>query len=449
MPWLLVVAALAIAGQTAQQAGTATSPAATINRYCVTCHNDRLKTAGLSLAGLDVEHPSAKAEIWEKVIRKLRTSAMPPPNAPRPDPATYNAPASYLETAIDRDALSNPHPGKLALVHRLSRTEYQNAVRDLLAVDALPQEIDYPLLLPPDNSSSGFDNIADLLFMSPAIMERYLDAAEKISRLAIGDPNAPVMVNRYRLGAEQWQGARVDELPWGTRGGLALKSDFPADGEYVVRVQLAVPPAEPHQLEVTVDGERIQLVTVGASARGRGRGRASTPAPSAAATNSDGTLRGPQQRTGEPDPDKPFDIRLPIKAGPHLVDVTFIERDEVRDEATLRPRMRGRGSEPALSLVTISGPYGAKTPVDSPSRRRIFACHTEDDTCARRILLVLSRRAYRRPTVDADIRDLLPFYEKGRVERGFNYGIQRALERLLVSPQFLFRVEHDSTSATG
>jgi len=248
MPWLLAVAALAIAGQTAQapqqaqQArnvrqkpdATLVAPAAagaTINKYCVTCHNDRLKTGGLSLARVDVEHPSAKAETWEKVIRKLRTNAMPPPNAPRPDTATYNALASYLETAIDRDAMASPHPGKLALVHRLSRTEYQNAVRDLLAIDALPQEIDYPLLLPPDNSSSGFDNIADLLFMSPAIMERYLDAAEKISRLAIGDPVSPVMVNRYRLGAEQWQGARVDGLPWGTRGGLAVKSDFPADGE--------------------------------------------------------------------------------------------------------------------------------------------------------------------------------------------------------------------------
>src|SRR5262252_4821071 len=254
MPWLLAVAALAIAGQTAQ-----TGPAATINRYCVTCHNDRLKTAGLSLAGLAVEHPAANVETWEKVIRKLRTSAMPPPNAPRPDAATYNALASYLETSIDRDALANPHPGKLALVHRLSRTEYQNAVRDLLAVDVLPKEIDYPVLLPPDNSSSGFDNIADLLFMSPAIMERYLDAAEKISRLAIGDPAAPVMVNRYRLDAEQWQGSRVDELPWGTRGGLAVKSTFPSDGEYVVRVPLAVPPAEPHEVEISVDGERVRL----------------------------------------------------------------------------------------------------------------------------------------------------------------------------------------------
>jgi hypothetical protein len=432
------------------------TPSATVTKNCVTCHNDRLKTAGLTLAGLDVEHPSANAETWEKVIRKLRTSAMPPPGAPRPDAATYNALASHLETSIDRDALASPRPGKLALVHRLSRTEYQNAVRDLLAIDTLPKEIDYSLLLPPDNSSSGFDNIADLLFMSPAIMERYLDAAEKISRLAIGDPAAPVMVNRYRLNAEQWQGARVDELPWGTRGGLAVKSHFPADGEYQIRVQLALPPAESHQLEITVDGERVQLVTVGASPRGRGRRGAGAAA--------DATPRPPQPRTGEPDPDKPIEFRVPIKAGPRLIGVTFIERDEVRDEATLRPRMRGRGFEPAISFVTVSGPYGAKTPADSPSRRRIFICrpahselaeeHGDDAACARRILLGLTRRAYRRPTTDADLKDLLPFYENGHQDgdtaRGFDYGIQRAVERLLVSPQFLFRVEHEpSTVAAG
>jgi hypothetical protein len=401
----------------------------TINKYCVTCHNDRLKTGGLTLAGLDVEHPSAHAETFEKVIRKLRTGAMPPPNAPRPDAATYNALATYLETSIDRDALASPRPGKLALVHRLSRTEYQNAIRDLLAIDALPKEFEYPLLLPADNSASGFDNIADLLFMSPAIMERYLDAAEKISRLAVGDTHAPVLVNSYRLSAEQWQGARLDDLPWGTRGGVAAKTTFPVDGEYLFRVQLSAPPATPHQLEITVDGERAQIITIGVGTRGRGRGRG------AAAD------RQPPPRTGEADPDKPIELRVPIKAGPRLVGVTFVERNEVRDESTLRPRMRSRGTEPALTLVTISGPYGAKAPGNSPSRQRIFTCSTQDDACARRILLALTRRAYRRPTVEADIADLLPFYEKGRVEGGFDQGVERALERLLVSPQFLFRVE--------
>jgi mono/diheme cytochrome c family protein len=408
-----------------------TNATATLQKYCVTCHNDRLKTGGLTLVKLDIEHPSTSAETWEKVIRKLRTRAMPPSNAPRPDAQTYDALAGYLETSIDREAQREPHPGKLALVHRLSRTEYQNAIRDVLALDALPKEIDYSLLLPADNSSSGFDNIADLLFMSPAIMERYLDAAEKISRLAVGDTHAPVIVNRYRLSAEQWQGSRVDDLPWGTRGGMSANTTVPVDGEYLFKIQLSAPPTEPHQLEVVVDGERAKLVALGVSARGRGRGQ--SPAP----------------RTGEADPDRPIELKIPMKAGPRLIGITFIERDAVRDETTVRPRMRSRGTEPALSLVTISGPYGATVPGDSPSRRRIFSCATQDDGCAKRILLSMTRRAYRRPTTDADIADLWPFYTNGRAESGFDAGIERALERMLVSPQFLFRVEHESSNVAS
>jgi hypothetical protein len=421
MPWVVAAAAI-LAAQTSGPTKGAAAASKTIQQYCVSCHNDRLKTGGLTLAGADLTRLAAHAETWEKVIRKLRTGAMPPAGAPRPDQATYESLATYLETSIDREATNAPHAASLPLVHRLSRTEYQNAIRDLLAIDALPKEIDYPLLLPADNSSSGFDNIADLLFVSPAIMERYLDAAEKISRLAVGDTKAPVLVNRYRLNPEQWQGARVDELPWGTRGGLAVKSDFPADGEYAIKVELASPATEPHQLEISVDGERVRLAALGESSGnrgGRGRGRG------AAADN------------------KPLEFRIPVKAGPRLVGVTFVERDEVRDESTLRPRMRGRGNEPALSMVTISGPYGARAPGDSPSRRRIFSCHADAPACATEILLALARRAYRRPVTDADIQDLMPFYEQGRAEAGFETGIERALERLLVSPQFLFRVERE------
>ena len=452
-----LLAAIAVAALGAQAPALATTtPAATINKYCVTCHNDRLKTGGLTLAGADFARVPANAETWEKVVRKLRTGAMPPAGAPRPDQPTYDAVASFLETELDRAAAAKPNPGTLALVHRLSRTEYQNAIRDLLALDALPKEIDYSLLLPPDNSSSGFDNIADLLFVSPGTLERYLDAAEKISRLAVGDPHAPVMVNRYRLHPEQWQGARVDELAWGTRGGLAVRSDFPADGEYVIRVQLAAPPTEPHQLEITIDGERARIVTVRANAAGPGRGR--------------GRGAQPQPRTGEPEPDRSLEFRVPVKAGPRLVGVTFIERDEVRDEATLRPRMRSRGTEPALSMVTISGPYDVKGAGDTPSRRRIFVCRpsaeigaalssskgdpgNNDAPCAKRVLSGLARRAFRRPVTDADLQDLLPFYTAGRQERGkdggFDLGIERALERLLVSPQFLFRVEHQPADVSA
>ena len=233
---------------------------AVIGKYCATCHNAKLQTAGLVLDPTTLSNVPAAAERWEKVIRKLRANTMPPPGLPRPDSATYRAMAGYLEAELDRAAAAKPNPGKLPLLHRLSRTEYQNAVRDLLAVDALPKEMDYSLLLPPDNSNSGFDNIADLLFVSPTAMESYLGAAEKISRLAVGDPAAPPMVNIYRVPDEQPQNVRVDGLPFGTRGGLAVRSYFPADGEYRIKVTFVGRSTEPEQVELSVDGERAQLV---------------------------------------------------------------------------------------------------------------------------------------------------------------------------------------------
>jgi Protein of unknown function (DUF1592)/Protein of unknown function (DUF1588)/Protein of unknown function (DUF1585)/Protein of unknown function (DUF1595)/Protein of unknown function (DUF1587) len=282
------------------------------------------------------------------------------------------------------------------------------------------------LLLPADNSGSGFDNIADLLFVSPTAMESYLDAAQKISGLAVGDPAAPVMVNRYRISVDQPQDARVDELPIGTRGGLAVRSDFPLDGEYVVKVELAGATRQPEQLEISVDGERVQLVTEAA------------PAPPA------GRAAGRRAYQGAL---KPQEFRIPVKAGPRLMGITFINQNEMRDEETLRPQMRDRGTRLAIASVTISGPYSAKGPGDTPSRKRIFACRPETAAdelpCAKRILSTLERRAYRRPITDADVERLVPFYTAGRAEGGFDLGIERALERLLVSPQFLFRIEHD------
>jgi mono/diheme cytochrome c family protein len=397
-------------------------PAAVFTQYCVTCHNPRLKTAGLVIDPSDLAQPGAHAEQWEKVVQKLRSSTMPPAGAPRPDETTYEAVATYLETGLDLAAAAKPNPGALPLLHRLSRTEYENAIRDLVAIDALPKEMDYSLLLPSDNISSGFDNIADLLFVSPTTMERYVDAARKISRLAVGDPQMLPMVSIHRLHPEQWQDARVDELPSGTRGGLAIRSYFPVDGEYTVRIDVAGAPREPHQLEITVDDERVQLVTVGGNARGgRGGGRGAA--------------------------ERPLEFRIPVKAGARLVGVTFIEHTQARDEETLRPRMRGRGTQPALASVTIGGPYNAKGPGDSPSRRRIFVCRpsgADDLACATRILSTLVRRAYRRSGTDDDVQRLLPFYTAGRAEGGFERGIQRALERVLVSPQFLFRIEHES-----
>ena len=306
------------------------------------------------------------------------------------------------------------------LLHRLSRTEYQNAVRDLLAVDALPKEMEYSMLLPPDNANSGFDNIADLLFISPTAMESYLGAAEKISRLAVGDPTAPVMVNIFRMPDEQPQTARVDELPYGTRGGLAVRSHFPLDGEYVFKVTFVGRSDDAQQLEITVDGERVQLATVapgqGGGRGGRGgRGRGAAAAVGDPADLADGgAVPGRGGRGGFGGAPRALEFRIPIKAGPRLVGVTFVERNEVRDEEVLRPRNRGAGPEIAVDIVTISGPYNAQGPGDTPSRRRIFVCRpasaSEEEPCARRILSTLERRAYRRPVVAADVQSLMPFY---------------------------------------
>ena len=443
-------------------AQTATPPpqpsqqaSATVAKYCATCHSARIHTAGLVLDQPAVDQVPANAERWEKVIRKLEARSMPPPGAPRPDGVTYDALKGYLETELDRAAAAKPNPGKLPPLHRLSRTEYQNAVRDLLALDALPKEMEYSMLLPQDNAMSGFDNVADLLFVSPTAMESYLGAAEKISRLAMGDPSAPVMFNTYRMPDEQPQTVRADGgLPYGTRGGLAIKTDVPLDGEYALKVTFAGNADRDEKLEVSVDGERLRLETISVGGRGGRGGRAGgavagrgalpgAPPVDAVADDTDpGYGRGGRG---------PLEIRIPIKAGPRLIGVAFLERNEVRDEQVLRPRMRGVGPALAVAAVTLSGPYNAKGPGDTPTRQRIFVCRpasaAEEEPCARRILLTLERRAFRRPVTDADLQSLMPFYTAGRVEGGFDLGIQRALQRLLMSPQFLFRIEHDPANA--
>jgi mono/diheme cytochrome c family protein len=409
---LAAVVLLLVAQGVRSQAPAA--PAAVFTQYCIGCHNARLKIGDFVLDPANLTDIPAHADTWEKVIRKLRTGAMPPSGSPRPDAATYNTTASYLENALDKAAAANPNPGTLPLLHRLTRTEYANSIRDLLALDALPREIDYSIMLPADNVSSGFDNLADLLYMSPTIMERYLDSARKLSRLAVGDPKAPLMASTYRLSAEHWQDARVEDLPFGTRGGTAIHSEFPQDGIYEIKVDVAGGGREAYQLEITLDGDHAASTTVG----GGGRGGA-----------------------------KPPEFRIPVKAGPHLIGVTFVERNQARDENTLRPRMRARGTQPSVASVLVSGPYEAAGPGETPSRERIFICKpvsaADELPCAKKILSTLLRRAYRHPTTAADLDDLLPFYTAGRAESNFDLGIQRALERMLISPQFLFRIERE------
>ena len=428
---------------------------ATVAKYCATCHSARIQTAGLVLDQEAIDRVPANAERWEKVIRKLEARSMPPPGAPRPDAATYDALKGYLETELDRAAAATPHAGKMPLLHRLTRTEYQNAVRDLLALDALPKEMEYSMLLPQDNAMSGFDNIAELLFVSPTAMESYLGAAEKISRLAVGDPSAPVMVNTYRMPDEEPQTARVDDaLPYGTRGGLAIKTQFPLDGEYAIKVAFTGNSSEEQKLEIAVDGERARLETI--SVGGGGRGGPAGRGGGVAAGRGGQAATPPVDDNPDPAPGsggrRPIDVRIPVKAGPRIIGVTFLERNEVRNEQVLRPRTRGVGPALAVETVTISGPYNAKGPGDTPSRQRIFVCRPAsaaeaEGPCARRILSTLTRRAYRRPVTDEDVQSLMPFYADGRAEGGFDRGIERALQRVLISPQFLFRIEHDPANA--
>ena len=442
----VVVVAMVTALPGRAQVSNPQQASAAIGKYCATCHSVQLHTAGLVLDPAAVANVRTDAERWEKVIRKLRSNAMPPVGAPRPDQATHDALAKFLETELDRASAAEPKPGKLPLLHRLSRTEYQNAVRDLLALDALPKEMEYSLLLPPDNAGSGFDNIADLLFISPTAMESYLGAAEKISRLAVGDPAAPVMVNIYRMPDEQPQTTRVDGLPFGTRGGLGVRSHFPLDGEYIVKVSFTGRSHTQQQLEITVDGGRAQLAAI-APAQGGRRGYRGVVDAVDDDPSADNTVDAGRGRGGLPGRAKPLEFRIPVKAGPRLIGVTFIERNELRDEEVLRPRMRSAGPELAVEVVTISGPYDVKGPGDTPSRRRIFACRpasaSEEEPCASRILTALARRAYRRSVTASDVQNLMPFYTAGRAEGGFDLGIQRAIQRLLVSPQFLFRIERD------
>ena len=414
---------------------------AILNRYCVTCHNEKLKTAGLMLDTMDVEKVSEGAAVWEKVVRKLRTAAMPPAGMPRPDQPTYDSFATYLETELDRAAAAKPNPGRPA-IHRLNRTEYTNAIRDLLAM-----EINGGTLLPADDSGYGFDNIADVLSVSPTLLERYTSAARKISRLAIGDPAMRPDFETYDVPKYLLQEDRMsDALPFGSRGGMAIRHYFPLDGEYVVRIRLQrerqgayiLGLTEQHQLEVRLDGARIKLFTVGRERNGVSR------------TNVDSGTE--YERTA----DLGLEVRFPVNAGMRVVGVAFLKKT-TEPEGMIEPRLAGFRFapnvvvEPAVASVAIGGPYDVKGPGDTPSRRRIFVCHPtsgpanskDEEQCARKILSTLARRAYRRPVTEEDLQPLLSFYQAGQSKGSFEAGIEMALRRILVSLEFLFRIELD------
>jgi mono/diheme cytochrome c family protein len=452
--WLVVAATACFGVDVARPSATgaaqtdrtaAENARAALRTYCVTCHNERLKTAGLMLDSLDVEQAPARPAVWEKVAHKLRAHEMPPPTAPRPDEATYAALAAFIETSLDRAAARHPDPGRVP-VHRLNRAEYVNAVRDLLGL-----EVDARTLLPADDADrQGFDNIAGVLSVSPALIERYMAAARKISRLAVGDPALVPVFETYKTPKMLAQDERMDEdLPFGSRGGVAVRHWFPVDAEYVIKVRLRrqlydyiLGMGEPHQLEVRLDGKRLQRFSIGGEATGR-------PAPATFVGNMLGSQEWEKYMH---EADSGLELRVTAPAGRHIVGVSFIDAP-IELEGVLQPPQTGfdRGTNeqydgnPAIDSVAIGGPYKASGPGASISRRRLFVCEpaskASEDGCARKILSTLARRAYRRPVADDDLRTLWPFFEAGRKTAGFDRGIQQALERLLADPDFLFRIE--------
>ena len=350
----------------------------------------------------------------------------------------YDSFATYLETELDRAAKANPNPGR-AVIHRLNRTEYTNAIRDLLAL-----EINGRSLLPGDDSAGyGFDNIGENLTVSPALLERYLSAAEKISRLAVGDASMSPALKTYDVPQRLVQEDRMSEdLPFGSRGGIAFRHYFPLDGEYIITVRLQrsshndgiiVGIAEPKLIDVRLDGSRIMLFTVGGERKGKsGGGQA---------------IGDPEQEKYERTADDGIEVRFPAKAGPHLVGVTFL-KGTVKPEGALERNARlGKESREGVGSVMIAGPYDPEGPGDTPSRRKIFVCRPADsgdaEPCAKKILSTLARRAYRRPVTDEDVQPLLSLYKAGQSKGGFEAGIRMALQGMLVSPGFLFRVERD------
>ena len=439
------VAALPAASQ--ETPAPASEHRSLVNRYCVTCHNERLRTAGLTLDTADIDAVSRNAEVWEKVVRKLRASAMPPAGMPRPEPAAYDAFATYLETELDRAAEANPDPGETGS-QRLNRTEYVNAIRDLLAV-----EVDGESLLPADDSRYGFDNIGDVLTISPLLSERYLSAARKISRLAIGDPSFGPVEGTYEVPKYLYQeGQMSPDLPFGSRGGVAIRHNFPLDGEYEIQIRLHRNHrefirglAEPHQLDVRLDGAHIHRFTVGGDIKGK-----SAPVFSTAAQ---GDI---PQELYERNADDALNIRFAAEAGSRRVGVAFLDEALVT-EGPLLQRMtqydftQYKGGQPAVASVTISGPYDAQGVGETPSRRRIFVCtpagSADEEPCARRILSTLAHRAYRRPVTDEDMQPLLNLYREGHSREGFEAGIETAMERILAGPEFLFRVERNPPNA--
>lgn len=412
-----------------------------LNQYCIACHNDVTLTANFTLQSIaldQVGHKLDEVGVWEKVVLKLRAREMPPPGMPRPDAQAYDQLAAWLETSLDDASAANPNPGS-PVIHRLNRAEYTNAIQDILDL-----EIDGREYLPADDSGYGFDNIGDVLTLSPALLERYMIAAAKISQLAVGDPDLLPTVQSYEMRPTFIQAGRTNEdQPFGTRGGNTISHYFPLDGEYHIKIRLARTHAnqiiglyEPHDIEVRFDSERIAEYTVG------GDGIINPWAAVMYASEYEQTA------------DDHLELRLQnIQAGNHAITVAFPEKRKMA-EGILEPALStasyefagDRDMPMALGSIEVYGPYNASRPEQTPSRNKLFTCEPPgsdagDRACATQILSELARKAYRRPVTDDDLTTLMSFYQSGREVGGFDRGIQRALRAILVDPEFLFRIE--------
>jgi hypothetical protein len=415
--------------------------AALVKTYCVSCHNDRTRTGELSLEHLDLTEIPQHADTWEKVIRKVRAGMMPPAGMPRPDAASLDRFVTHLETTIDRAAAASPRPGRTAL-HRLNRAEYANAIRDLLAL-----EIDATALLPPDDESSGFDNIADVLTVSPSLMERYLSASWNISRMALGNVNITPSTVTYRVRPDLSQDQHIDGMPPGTRGGMRVDHTFPVDGEYVIRLRLwrntfdlMRGMEDPHDIEIAMDGARLTVVTVG--------GR------------DDFGRMAENPGTFGAELDRRLTVRLPVKAGTHTIWATTVLKSHAPRDDLIKPFIRTTVDgldimgDPSVDRITVEGPFKPSGPGDTATRRKIFLCTpatvAQETACARRIVTALARQAYRKPVDKATSDLLMDFYARGRQSGGhFDRGIESALQFILASPEFLFRVEPDPPSRSA
>jgi hypothetical protein len=446
---VFLAAALGPAGISAAQTHPSDPrPSELIDTYCVRCHNERTLAGGLALDGTGVtadlspDNVAPHAEVWEKVVRKLRARAMPPARAPRPSEADYDGLLAHLETSLDELAMERPDPGRTETFRRLNRIEYQNAVRDLLGL-----QLDVTALLPRDDVAFGFDNV-NTGGLSPTLMERYLATAQKVSRLAVGSqlpaPGSRVVI----VPPDKTQEDHFEGLSFGTRGGTAFTHDFPADGNYEIQVRLqrnrnenVEGLTESHDVEVTLDGERLQIFTMEPS--------------------QNMVMQGDAAYYGDEGIDNHLNVQLSVTSGPHTVGATFIKKNSALIETTRQPYQahfnmdRHPRQQPAIRSVSIVGPFDPTGVGETPSRARVFSCQPDADIlndaaaeqdatdCATSIIASLTRRAYRRPVTVDDLGQLVTFYQEGQTSGGFEAGIETALRALLASPEFLFRIERD------